>query len=149
MEGCAALIARLLAAPDAAAEARAVAAEHRAAGRPVPGFGHPVHKPDDPRAARLLALAREHAVAGRHVGALELLGRAVDAAHGRHLTINVTGAIAAVLGDCGVPAGIMRGFALISRCAGLVGHLHEEQARPAMRAIWQAAERAVPYAGDG
>ncbi len=70
---------------------------------------------------------------------------AVDDAYGRHITINATGAIAAVLGDCGVPAEIIRGFGLIARCAGLVGHLHEEQQKPAMRAIWGAAEKAVPY----
>ena len=50
-----------------------------------------------------------------------------------------------MLADAGVPAAIMRGFALIARCAGLVGHVHEEQRDPAMRAIWEAAEHAVPY----
>jgi len=147
MEGCAALLARVVAAPDAAAEAKRIAAEHKAARRPVPGFGHPTHKPDDPRTPRLFAVAREHGRAGRHLAAVEELGRAVDAAVGRHLTINATGAIAAVLGDIGVPAEIMRGFALISRCAGLVGHLHEEQAQPSIRALWRAAEAALPYAG--
>ena len=39
----------------------------------------------------------------------------------------------------------MRGFALIARCAGLVGHIHEEQQTPAMRALWDGAEAAVPY----
>jgi citrate synthase len=57
-------------------------------------------------------------------------------------------AIAAALGDCGVPAGIMRGFALISRCAGLVGHIHEERQKPALRAIREAADGAVPYDGE-
>jgi citrate synthase len=145
MEGCAALIARMLAAGDGEAEARRMAEEHRAARAPLPGFGHPLHKPDDPRSIVLFALARAQGVAGRHIAAAEQLGRAVDAAYGRHITINATGAIAAVLGDCGVPAEIMRGFALISRCAGLVGHVREEQQRPAMRAIWQAGEAAVPY----
>jgi citrate synthase len=42
----------------------------------------------------------------------------------------------------------MRGFALIARCAGLVGHIHEEQRDPAMRDIWESAERAVPYAPE-
>jgi Citrate synthase len=145
MEGNAALLARMIAAPDRDAEATAIADEHRGARRPVPGFGHPEHKPDDPRAIRLFELAAEHGVAGTHVAAIRTLSRAVDEAFGRHLTINATGAIAALLGDCDVPPEIMRGFALISRCAGLVGHVHEEQHRPAMRAIWAAAEAAVPY----
>jgi citrate synthase len=154
MEGCGKLIARVLAAGDGpgddaarAAEARRIAEEHRKARAPLPGFGHPIHKPDDPRSLRLLELAREEGLAGRHVAAVETLSRAVDQVYGKHITLNATGAIAAVLGDCGVPGEILRGFALIARCAGLVGHVHEEQQRPAMRAIWESADRAVPYDG--
>lgn len=69
----------------------------------------------------------------------------MNAAAGREITVNATGAVAALLGDVGAPASIMRGFAIIARCAGLVGHVHEEQAQPAMQAIWHAAEAAVPY----
>ncbi len=148
MEGCAALLARLLAAADGPeAEAARIATEHRDARRPVPGFGHPHHKPDDPRTGALFALAEEHGLSGSHIAAVKTLSTAVDDAYGKHITINATGAIAAALGDIGVPASIMRGFALISRCAGLVGHVHEEQQRPAMRAMWEAADEAVPYAG--
>src|SRR5215213_1324577 len=39
----------------------------RAAGGKVPGFGHPVHKPLDPRAERILALADERGVSGPNV----------------------------------------------------------------------------------
>lgn len=146
-EGCGRLLERLVAAGgDLDAHARRIADEHRAARRPVPGFGHPQHKPDDPRSIRLLALARAEGIAGARVAAVEALGRAVDAASGRHVTLNATGAVAALLGDCGVPAEILRGFALIARCAGLVGHVREEQQRPAMRALWEAGERAVAYA---
>jgi citrate synthase len=148
MEGCAALLERMLKAPGGAeAEAHAIVAEHRAAKSPLPGFGHPQHRPDDPRTLRLFDVARQHGIAGAHVNAVQTLGRAVDAAFGKHITINATGAIAAVLRDCGVPAEIMRGFALITRCAGLVAHIREEQEKPAMRAIWEAGEHAVPYDG--
>jgi citrate synthase len=133
------------AARDAAA--REIAETHKRARKPVAGFGHPQHKPDDPRSPVLLALARAEGVAGAHVDAVEALGRAVDAASGRHITLNATGAIAALLGDCGVPAGILRGFALIARAAGLVGHIHEEQQRPTLRTLWESAEHAVPYDG--
>jgi citrate synthase len=146
VEGCATLLERVLAAGSGLdAEARAVAEEHRRERRPLPGFGHPVHKPDDPRALRLLALADEVGQAGPRVGALRALSAAVDAVYGRHLTINATGAIAAVLGDCGIAPSILRGFAILARCAGLVGHLLEEQQEPAMRAMWEAVETAVPY----
>jgi citrate synthase len=146
VEGCAALLDRMVAG-DAAAEATSIVEEHRIARRSLPGFGHPIHVPDDPRTPRLFAVAREHGVAGAHVAAVELLSATLDRALGRHLTINATGAVAAVLRDLDIPAEILRGFALVARCAGLVGHIHEEQQRPAMATIWEAAERAVPYDG--
>jgi citrate synthase len=142
-EACAALLERIAAARDPAAEAGAIA---RASAR-VPGFGHPLHRSGDPRAARLLAIAREHQVAGAHVAALEELAAAVAAAAGRPIVINATGAVAALLLDAGLPAAILRGIALISRCAGLVAHIREEQVSPAMPALWHGAEAAVPYAG--
>ena len=145
VEGCAVLLDRIAAAPDAADEAQRVADEHRAARRAVPGFGHPLHKPDDPRTPCILAVAEDAGIAGAHLAALRVLAAAVDAAAGKHVTINATGAIAAALRDADVPAEILRGFAVLARCAGLVGHVLEEQRDPAMRAIWEAAERAVPY----
>jgi len=145
VEGCARLLERIAGAGDAAAEAALVVVEHRSAGLPLPGFGHPVHVPDDPRTPRLFEVARRHGVAGRHLAAIETLSAELDRALGRHVTINATGAVAALLADCQVPAEIMRGFAVVARCAGLVGHIHEEQRDPAMKTIWEAADAAVPY----
>lgn len=149
VEGCAALLARLVESEvGVETEARHLVEEHRAALRPIPGFGHPVHKPDDPRTACIFRVADAHGIAGRHVAALRTLARIVDELYGRHITINATGAIAAALADAGVPVEIMRGFAILARCAGLVGHVREEQEKPTMRAVWEAAERAVPYDGE-
>jgi citrate synthase len=148
VEGCATLLDRMLtSASGMDAEAKRIAEEHRAEKRPVPGFGHPVHKPDDPRSLVIFHVAREQGVAGPRIQALEALSGAVDAAFHKHVTINATGAVAAALGDAGIPSEILRGFAIIARCAGLVGHVHEEQHDPAMKAIWEAAEKAVPYSG--
>jgi citrate synthase len=148
MEGCGALLARIASSAHPDDEATRIAEEHRASRTPLAGFGHPTHKPDDPRALRLLELCDAEGVAGANVGALRRLASAVDRTYGKHITINATGAIAAVLADCGVPYEILRGFALISRCAGLVGHVREEQQEPTLRAVWEAAERAVPYSGQ-
>ena len=63
MEGCAALLQRITVAEDGEAEAKRIAVEHRAQRTPLPGFGHPTHKPDDPRAQRLLELAKSRKVA--------------------------------------------------------------------------------------
>jgi len=147
-DDCGQLLERMLTAGgDLDDQARAIAREHHGSKRSVPGFGHPLHKPDDPRALRLLEIAREEGVAGAHVAAVQALSRAVDEVHGKHITLNVTGAIAALLGDCGVPREILRGFSIIARAAGLVGHVHEEQQKPAMRAIWETADQAIPYDG--
>jgi citrate synthase len=149
MEGCAALLEEIRAAPEGMARrARAVAERHRQARQPVHGFGHPFHKPDDPRSVRLLALAEEHGLAGSHVQALRVLAQAVDEAYGRHLTINATGASAALLGEIGLPQPILRGVAVTSRAAGLVGHILEERNKPAARHIWHLAETGVPYVED-
>jgi len=148
-EGAGALIARVVAAgDDREGEATRIALEFKAEKKSIPGFGHPFHKPDDPRSPVLLAVAREHGLAGPHVAAVLALSAAIDRTFGKHITLNATGAIAAVLGDAGVPCEILRGFSLIARAAGLVGHVHEEQQKPAMRAIWEAGEEAVPYEGQ-
>src|SRR6187431_2289233 len=104
MEGCGSLIDRILAAGEPySAEAERIAREHREAREPLPGFGHPLHKPDDPRALRLLELVEEQGVTGDHTRALQALSQAVDRVYAKHITINATGAIAAALADCGVP----------------------------------------------
>ncbi len=136
MEEAAGLLERIVASPDRAMTARTIAMDHRARRAPLPGFGHHLHKPDDPRAVMLLDMASEHEVAGEYCEALKLLGREVDAATGRHITINTTGAIAGILGDLGIPKRLMRGFAVLSRAAGLLAHLAEEQQEPSGRYIW-------------
>lgn len=148
MEGCAALLEEILSAPEGEAErAQAIARRHREQKRPVPGFGHPHHKPDDPRSPKLLAIAEGAGVPGRHIRALRLLAAEVDAAFGRHLTINATGAVAALLGEIGIPQPVMRGVAVVSRAAGLVGHLREEQTEPAARFMWNLVAERVSYEG--
>lgn len=146
MEGCAALLEEILAAPEGeSGRARTIARRFHDAKRPIPGFGHPLHKPDDPRSPRLLYLAEEAGVPGHHVRALRLLAREIDAVRGSHLTINATGAVAALLGEIGIPREVMRGIAVVSRSAGLVGHIREEQQDPAARALWALAEEHVRY----
>ena len=130
------------------AAAERVVAEHKAAKKHMPGFGHHLHKPDDPRTPKMFAIARAQGVSGKYIAAMETLNRAVDAAYGRHMTINATGATAAVLSEIGIAPEIMRGFAVISRAAGLVAHIAEEQEVPTARKIWDVVEEEIPYAGN-
>jgi citrate synthase len=148
MENCALLLDRIQAAADPAAEALAIARHHKAEKIPMPGFGHHLHKPVDPRAYKLLELGRaEPDLDGEKLRALATLSDAVNEVAGRAITINATGAVAALLGEIGVPTGIMRGFAVVSRAAGLVAHIVEEQQSPSGRFIWDTIEQAIPYVG--
>lgn len=127
--------------------AQAIIARHRAVKKSIPGFGHPQHRPDDPRSIRLFQIARDGHIAGKYVEAIHLLSEEIDKAFGRHLTINTTGAIAAVLGDLGVPDEIMRGFAVVSRSAGLVAHMREENEQQVAAYLTDFAERDIQYVG--
>jgi len=143
MEGAAVLLRRIVDAEDGRAEARLIAREHHERRMPVPGFGHHLHKPDDPRAKALLDLAREAGTAGAFSATLQWLAEEVDAAAERHITINATGAVAAVLGDIEIPVQLMRGFAVLSRAAGLIAHIAEEQRDPTGRYIWDLVDHSI------
>src|SRR5918992_625393 len=70
-EACARLLedvrGRVEAGSDPVAAAADAAREIHSADGKLPGFGHPVHRPLDPRAERILELADERGAAGDHV----------------------------------------------------------------------------------
>ena len=145
MEGCAGLLQQIAAAPDPDALCREIASSHRASRSPVPGFGHRTHKPDDPRTAALLDVLDREGLAGSYTAALRRLAAAVDAAAGRHITVNATGALAAALLEIGLDASMLRAVAAASRAAGLAGHIAEERQTGSARRIWDLAREHVPY----
>src|SRR5215467_1244416 len=104
--------------------------EVHAAGERLPGFGHPVHKPVDPRAERILELADEHGVSGPHVALARGFRDAVAEVWGKPLTMNVSMPIAAVLLDLGFPASTAQAIPILARTASLLAHLAEEQEQP-------------------
>jgi citrate synthase len=110
--------------------AETVVREIRAAGERVPGFGHPVHKPVDPRAERILELADERGVNGPHVALARELREVVAAAYGKPLTLNVSLPIAAVLLDLGYVPVMAKAVPILARTASLLAHLAEEQEQP-------------------
>jgi citrate synthase len=129
----------------------AVAARHRS-GELVPGLGHPVHRVQDPRTPVMVALAEQEGVAGPHLRLFEAVGRVHPDVLGRRLPLNGAGVCGAVLADLGFPVGTLRGFALLARTAGLLGHLAEEMRQPIGLAVYRDVERAahyVPPTGDG
>lgn len=137
IEGCARALGRVLeiaqlevAIGDAATR---VIGEYKDRGERIPGFGHRLHTAD-PRTKRLFELAAEADLTDEisPVSGAIAAARALEAAFariGRPLPINVDGAIAAVLLDLGYEPGVMNGFFIIARAAGLVAHVREEQTR--------------------
>jgi citrate synthase len=146
MEGCGRLLAAGIQNPNPDAYVREVVADHRLRREALPGFGHPFHKPDDPRPARLFAIAGEAGCEGRYIALLKRLSVELDRAAGHHITINATGAIAALLLEIGLQPESMRGIAVISRAGGLPGHLAEERRTHAARRIWKLVEENISYA---
>ena len=148
-EDCARLLEQaqeqVVAGGEPAAVAREIAREIHASGARLPGFGHPVHRPLDPRAERILELADERGVSGPHV----LLARSFRAAAadvwGKPLTMNVAMPIAAVLLDLGFPSAAVKAVPILARTASLLAHLAEEQQQPLGFLMAAKAEEAVEY----
>jgi citrate synthase len=132
---------------DAGFDALALAAvtRARAARQFVPGLGHPVHKVTDPRTPALIKIAGEEGLRGPHLRLFEAIGRVHPQVLGRTLPLNGAGTCGAALADLGLPPDLLRGFALLARCAGLLGQLAEEQRRPVGMDIYLTVEHNAEY----
>jgi citrate synthase len=117
----------------------------RSAGQKLPGFGHPVHRPLDPRAERILELADQRGVSGPHVLLARCFRDSAAEAWGRPLTMNVAMPIAAVLLDLGFAPEIVKAVPILARTAGLLAHLAEEQQNPIGFLMAGRAEEAIAY----
>jgi citrate synthase len=148
-EECALLLAEAQARVAAGEEPTVVAAAlahriHDEGGR-IPGFGHPVHRPVDPRAERILELADARGASGSHVALARALRDAAAEAWGKPLVLNVSLPIAAVLLDLGYSAADTKAIPILARTASLLAHLAEERERPSGFAMAAAADEAVEY----
>ena len=142
---CAELLAAMRAeGSDPAQVARGI----HAVGGKVPGFGHPLHRPVDPRAERILELADAHGVSGPHVALTRALRDAVAETWGKPLTLNVSLPIAAVLLDLGYSAAVVKAVPILARTASLLAHLAEEHEQPIGFLLASKAEEAVEYRDD-
>jgi citrate synthase len=110
---------------DALTTARTLMAEYRATKKRVPGYGHRIHT-DDPRTARLFAIAEEAGVAGDYVAMARAIQQAMKETLGKELPLNVDGAIAAVLCEMGFPPEMGNGLFAIARTVGLTAHVFDE-----------------------
>ena len=141
-EDCALLLAAMRA---EGREPMQVARDIHAAGGKVPGFGHPLHRPVDPRAERILELADARGVSGLHVALARALREAVAETWGKRLTVNVSLPIAAVMLDLGYSPTAVKAVPILARTASLLAHLAEEQEQPIGFLLAAKAEEAVEY----
>jgi citrate synthase len=111
-------------------DAKAVLAENKR----IPGLGHPIHKPLDPRTTRLFEIARETGHYGKYCALMEEIARA------RGITLNATGAIGALACELGLDWKVVKGLGVMARAVGLVGHILEETRTPMAEAIWHRVE---------
>jgi citrate synthase len=148
-EECAKLLSgaqeRVAAGEEASSVATAVASAVREAGERLPGFGHPLHKPTDPRAERILELADARGVAGPHVALAHAFRDAVGEVWPKPLTLNISMPIAAVMLDLGFPAMTVKSVPILARTASLLAHLAEEREEPIGFLMAARAEYAVTY----
>ncbi|HWM41754.1 MAG TPA: citryl-CoA lyase [Burkholderiales bacterium] len=111
-------------------DANAIVAENKR----IPGLGHHLHKPIDPRSVRLFEIARETGYYGKYCQLMEELARL------KKLALNATGAIGALACELGLDWRAVRGIGVMARAVGLVGHLLEEARQPMAEAVWHQVE---------
>jgi citrate synthase len=128
--------------------ARKIVEEHAQQGKRIAGIGHRTHPEGDPRAVKLFQIARETAVHGRCCELIQRVSAAAKARHGRAFPPNVTGAIAAIALDMGVPWQLTKGFALIGRTLGTIAHIGEEIKNPMDHNINGVIKAALVYELD-
>jgi citrate synthase len=130
---------------EAGDDVKGAVAREIEAGRRIPGLGHPVHKAQDPRTPRIYEIAGETGLTGRYLRGLRKVAAAHAEQTGRELPVNGAGVAGAALADLGFPIPLLRGFALLARTAGLLGHLAEEMEHPLGMPLYREVEERAEY----
>ena len=140
IEGAAKMLYEAMPKADAGADFAALAApvvkSFQAGKRIVPGIGHPLHKPIDPRTPRLFEIARETGFDGPYLKLMIAIADEASRSSGKTLPCNATGAIGAVCCEMGFDWKICRGLGVMARAVGLVGHILEETRNPISSQVW-------------
>jgi citrate synthase len=127
MEGAARLLSEAV---ERGQDAKAVLAGNKR----IPGLGHPIHKPIDPRTTRLFEIARETGHYGKYCKLMENIAKE------RGITLNATGAIGALACELGLDWKVVKGLGVMARAIGLVGHILEESRQPMAAEVWEKIE---------
>ncbi|RJG03119.1 citryl-CoA lyase [Noviherbaspirillum sedimenti] len=118
--------------------------DRRVARQTIYGLGHNIHVNGDPRIPALREVSQRNGYYGVHWRAMEQLEAVSGILGKRRLPINAAGAVGAMVADMQLPPTLARGLTLISRCAGLIGHVLEEQSSPTGQALWDLVLRQDP-----
>jgi citrate synthase len=108
--------------------AKQVISDYRAVKKRLSGFGHRVHT-NDPRTPKLFGIAAELGIAGDYVKLAQTFVDMLKELTGKHLPLNVDGAIAALLCEMDFDPILANAFFMIARVPGLVAHIYEEKTR--------------------
>lgn len=96
----------------------------------IPGFGHRFHKPQDPRAPKLLALVDDAQRDGVVSGKFSAIGRAIETrlnlVKGQAIPMNIDGATAVIFAELGFAPELARGLFCLSRAVGILAHAWEQ-----------------------
>ena len=98
-------------------------------GERLGGFGHRVHKEDDPRTVKLFEIAREIGLDNGYIDLALALRKALEAEIGKPLPVNIDGSYAAILCEIGFPPEFANSLFLLSRSVSMMAHAREEQVR--------------------
>jgi len=120
----------------------------RAAGKSIPGYGHPQHKERDARVGALFDVARAAGTDLRFIAIAEAVEALMPQVLKKDLRLNVSGAIPAVLLGAGFPVQALKGVPILARTAGLIAHMYEEIQQPIGFALSYQATREMVYEGE-
>jgi citrate synthase len=128
-----------------------IAERLRSDGR-IPGFGHQLHKDEDPRRSPMLRLIERAIAAGEIKGSFARAGLALEVAlaqaKGRTLGLNVDGVTAIVYCELGLPPAAAKGLFCLSRGVGIVAHaLEEMQSGTRIKGPCPPGDELVKYVG--
>lgn len=117
-----------------------IVARLRADRSQIPGIGHPIHKPMDPRTPRLFEIAEQNGFSGPYIKLMKAIATEAERVTKKSLPINATGAVGAIACELGFDWRVCRGLGVIARAIGLVGHLLEESRQPMAAEVWHRIE---------
>ena len=100
-------------------------------GKYIPGFGHRFHKPEDPRALRLMHLTADARANKIVSGSFMRIGleiqRQLSQGKSTGIAMNIDGATAVIFGELGFAPPLARGLFCLSRSVGILAHAWEQQ----------------------